>query len=84
MYEFWALYSVFNLHSRQLSGLFDGLSFDGDNLKSSGDCSIRVFYQQVHVLLEYFVTVVYDIIKWASFIRIKSLFCDSAGTEVLG
>jgi len=45
MYEFGALYNVFiYIAGLQLSEIFDDLSFDGDYLKSSGDCSIKVFY----------------------------------------
>ena len=36
-------------------------SRDLNNPNSSSDCSIRVFCQQVYVLLEYFVTVVCSI-----------------------
>ena len=46
----------------QLSGIEVGTnnSRDLDYPNSSSDCSIRVFCQQVYVLLEYFVTVVYS------------------------
>ena len=62
-----------------------------DYPKSSGDCSIRVFCQQVYVLLEYFVKDVCPIrivqqssvYKSMDFIyHLSEHFCDSADTQV--